>query len=75
MNLKSISLLLVPALLMLMMVAYGGTPQPTAAPSTDIETTVGARLQEKQAQATTLVGQGTIHRVRALTNDLKLAPA
>jgi hypothetical protein len=54
MNLKSISLLLVPALLMLMMVAYGGTPQPTPALTTYIETTVGARLQEKQAQAAAL---------------------
>ena len=48
MNLKSISLLLLPAVFMLVMVACGGTPQPTPAPTPDIEATVEARVAEER---------------------------
>jgi len=53
-NLKLTISFLLPAVFMLVMVACGGTPQPTPALTTYIETTVGARLQEKQAQAAAL---------------------
>ena len=50
MNLKSISLPLLAAVFVLVMVACGGTPQPTP----DIEATVEARIEEKQAEDSAL---------------------
>jgi hypothetical protein len=48
-KLKSIPLLLLLPALMLVMVACGGTPQPTPAPTPDIEATVEARVAEERA--------------------------